>query len=286
MKRRLRLCSKEDGLVKLVKEELHAVLIRVPQEIYKPLAVLVMDPDGNIIPPIRGNFANYLTAKDDFELRSEDLTPTRVANISGKETIAFDTDLGLKILDGYLKGFLGGLGVSVPSFTFEINSSKTMSYTFEEVYRIALDHGMLGDHLMIHQLNVDSPAVSQFLGENANQMLLIDQTFVSKEFNITFQTEKQGKLELELDALVDAVGSISEHLEVSRKSSSTVSFKGDNPLPFAFSCIKLVIDDKGNVKDIPQVPLDMLHANRKDEAGEVEFQHFLEDEGDMLDLSI
>lgn len=278
----LKLCKKEDALVKFIREELGAMMIKVPSERYQPFMVLEKKRKTNRA-HIRGAFGSYLTPDSNFVLKAEDLAPTIVANISGKKSIDFDLNIGLKILDGYLEAFLGGIGINVPQLTLGIKSAKQMAYTFENVHQVAVDHGMLGQALDSCQINTGNIATNPYFGENASDFLMIDRIITSDNFTITTSKENETEIAAELEAVAATIGKLETGLKVTVKSSNSISFEGEKPLAFAFSVVHLVLNDKGEIVEIPAVDriksksLDGEMFGHVDLTGEPMLEDFLDD---------
>lgn len=286
----LKLCKKEDALVKFIREELGAMMIKVPSERYQPFMVLEKKRKTKRA-HIRGAFSSYLTPDSTFALQAEDLDPTLVANISGKKSVDFDLNIGLKILDGYLEAFLGGMGINVPELTLGIKSAKQMAYTFENVHEVAVDHGLLGQALDYCEVQLNA-ASQPYFGENASDFLMIDRIITSNNFTITTSKENETEIAAELEAVAETIGKLETDLKVTVKSSNTISFEGEKPLAFAFSVVHLILDDNGKIVEIPAVDeikskaLDGEIFGHIDLTGEPILEDFLEDFDDLADDSL
>lgn len=81
-----------------------------------------------------------------------------MADVSGKRSRKGSFDLGLQILEGFLKGF----GVPLAGIMVKLEGASEVSFSFKNVNRMFVDINALGRALTDCQIDPQNPADSIF----------------------------------------------------------------------------------------------------------------------------
>src|SRR5262245_25223330 len=123
----LKLC--DDKLVTTLRDVFNANIVRVPEERVRPLTVIA-SRDGRS--DFRGALALLLKNGQPLSVQMQN---SRVADVSGKRSRLISLDLGLQILEGFLKGF----GVPSAGLATKFSGASAVSFTFKDVNRAYVD---------------------------------------------------------------------------------------------------------------------------------------------------
>jgi hypothetical protein len=236
----LGLC-KDDFLVKTLREVFGANPIRVPEERIVPMTVLASNGAKT---SFRGSLRPLLRGSPELEIETE---TSVMANLSGKWSKSVNVDVGLKVLDG----FLSGIGIPSAELTAKFAGAKAVSFSFQDVRRLFVDPGVVGAQLAGKVVADENPAASIFFESGGFQFLVIDSTIQSRDFNIRVETKSDNAFALDVPAIKDLVGKVSSSVKVSSSSALDLTFKGQNYLSFAFSCLRLFVDGNGRIASMP-----------------------------------
>lgn len=231
---------KNDPVTKTLRDLFPAHLLRIPEAFIQPMVVLIKDPESNRNRLRRvGPLTNVLTQPMGSP---PDVQDSRMSDISGKRTQKVDLDLGLKLVQGFLNGF----GVNMPSLGLAFESVQTVSFSFENVHRHFVDQGLLGSQLVGNAVNLNNPAVAVI--QEGGRCLVVDSVIVSNNFTVKAEETSSSDFEFNLGDIQNLLGAEDQKVKVDKTSEKTLSFKGEDPLTFAFSCIELTLADDGRVK--------------------------------------
>ena len=225
----LRLCKNDTTTY--LRDTFKATPLLVPEARVKPLMV-VARRKSNI--QFRGELRFLLDDPDwSFDLRDEPVSSTSL-----EKTRKVDAGLGVQILQGFLQGLNAG---SAP-IQASLSSAKTLSLSFHNVRRHFADLNALGLSLVDRKLNLNHPSLGLFKSDEPYEMLLVSDVIVSSEFTINNESGGEGSLEAGLPVLQDFLAKAKTNLKRVSNTKSSLTFEGDQPLTFAFSCVRLDFD--------------------------------------------
>ncbi|RIV18101.1 hypothetical protein DYU11_29540 [Fibrisoma montanum] len=225
----IRLCRNDTTTY--LRDTFKATPLLVPEARVKPLMVVAR---RNADIQFRGELRFLLDDPDwAFGLRDE-----AVSSASLDKTRKVDAGLGLQILRGFLKGLNAGHAPVEAS----LSGVKTLSLSFHNVRRHFADLNELGLALAGRRLNLNHPSLGLFRGDDPYQMLLVSDAIVSSEFSINKESGGEGSLEAGVPALHDYLAKAQTNLRRVSNTKSSITFEGDQPLTFAFSCVRLETD--------------------------------------------
>ena len=233
-------CKEVDPLVSVLKDWLRAEILRIPNGEVKPL--LVIERTGKQLHP-RGTLRRLLTHPDRFLIGEEEIQKDYMADLSGVRSRSAGLDVGVKIANNFLKGF--GVNSGIESI---MSGATTVSFSFSNVYKCTFDNGMLGNALKYQTIDKGNPATAGFFGNS--DLLVVDSIITSDNFRIHVADEDKvnfsGKA-AEIENLFKA----SATLKVEEIDKTTISFRREIPLPFAFTCVKFDLDEAGRIVGMP-----------------------------------
>lgn len=244
----LRLCN-NDPLIKTLRDVFGTNIIRVPEERYKPLTVLAAH---NNHASFRGKLSPLLL--DNFTFPESILAESQMPDLSGKRSQSVNVKLGLKILDGYLKG----LGIPGASLDSSFNGASEVSYTFQNVRRSWIDINAVGHLLSGKKIDSKNPAASIFFGEDAYPFLLLDSVITSSDFTISVDRTASSNFSFDLPIIKNVIENANVEVNVSTTSGYDLTFQGNKQLAFAFSCVRLTIEKDGTIGGILPTGSDLV----------------------------
>lgn len=231
-----------DPLVKTLSEVFGANIVRVPEERIRPLSVVTV---CNNRLSFHGELAPLVKDLSAHERGTPGLSTSRMADLSGKRSWKVNTDLGLAILDGFLRGF----GVPSAGIREQFKGATQVCFSFKEVYRTYVDVGWLDGVLAGRAVDKSNPAAAIFLGESPCELLLIDSVITSSDFSISVDRTRDADFRLDVPAIQQIVAQTRAGVQVSSASNVELTFQGERPL--AFSCVRLHLDSKGCIVAMP-----------------------------------
>lgn len=240
-------CKEVDPLVSVLKELLRAEILRIPNGEVKPL--LVIERAGQQL-HTRGKLSRLLTYPERFLVGDGEVQKDYMADLSGVRSRSANLDVGVKIANNFLKGF--GVNSGIESI---INGATTLSFSFSNVYKCTFDNGLLGNALKYQTIDKNNPATAGFFANS--DLLVVDSVITSDNFRI--HVADDDKVDLSGKAAeIENLFKASATLKVEEIAKTTISFKREIPLPFAFTCLKFELDEAGRIVGMPrarQLPL-------------------------------
>jgi hypothetical protein len=240
-----KLCN-DDQLVNTLHSVFNANIVRVPEARINPLCMVAVTPQG---PRFWGYLPDLVEGKKDLQNaidRQKAIGESPMANVSGKKSRSVNLDLGLQILEG----FLGGFGLPSAGIAAKFNGAKTVSFSFQGVARSFISPGTLGKLLGDHALDKGNTANDLFF-QQAASLLVTDSVITSRDFSIQVGETKSSDFKLDVPAIQNIVGKANAAVKVETTTGLDITFKGDTPLTFAFTCLRCNADSAGRLSLVP-----------------------------------
>ncbi len=230
-----------DPIVNALRDVFGANIVRVPEERIKPLRVVASSDDkssfrGELTPLLKGNVALNIP-----------VTTSQMADISGKRSRKVNIDLGLEILDGFLKGF----GITSAEIGIKFQGASEVSFSFKNVVRNYIDIGLLGKALAGQKVEKENPAARIFFDDTDYSFLVIDSVITSSDFLISVDKSSDSGFKLDIPTIQNIVNKANVGVQVTTTNDYDIVFKGPEHLTFAFSCVKLYLDADGTIMSMP-----------------------------------
>ena len=240
----LKLCD-DDPLVKTMSQVFRANIIRVPEARLQPLSVLAAR-DGRLA--YRGKLADLVAGEVVAELVTPAFETGTMADVSGKRSRKISVELGLDIL----KGFLSGFGVpAAAGLAEQFSGASEVSFSFSQVRRVYIDPARLGRLLAGRTLDRSNAVVSAFLQEDPWECLIVDSVITSQDFTINVDRQNKQDFKFDVPAIENLLSKAKANIELFSASTYSLTFKGPEPLAFAFSCQPLILDEKAAIVQMP-----------------------------------
>lgn len=231
----LKLCQ-DDSLINLLRETFQANPIRLPEERIKPLTVLSIDKK-NI--SFMGIIDDLLV--DKINMSKLSLKNSKMADVSAQSSKSIKTSTGLKIMEGFFKGF--GAKSSLIEHVFK-NVTK-VSFSFENVNREYFEKNALLKTLMNKNFST-SHAVNKSFISKKTKCVIIDSIITSNNFSIKAEEFTDNSFSFNIQELTSIL-SLQNNINVVAQNDKEVSFVGNISLPFAFTGFYLNIASDGSV---------------------------------------
>ena len=227
---RFRICKNDTTT--LLRKHFNATPLRVPDNSVQPM-LIIAEKAGKT--DKRGHLKHLLAGTPELQLTKHD---DPVANVEIQKTRSMDWEIGAKLLDGFLQGF----NLPGASVTAALSNAKTISLAFQNVRRHWIDKNELGSVLNGKKVDLTHPSVGIFLGEDAQNMLMVTDVIVSNGIAINVEKSTDGNFEGKIPALQQIASDANAKVAVKKGGSNAIVFEGEDFLTFAFSCVKLELD--------------------------------------------
>lgn len=183
----------------------------------------------------RGDLRHLLS---DDSVLSIELKEDIVSNVNLEKTRSMDWDFGVDLLSGIFQGF------NLPSaaISSKMNNAREISLSFRNVRRRRIDKNELGSALLNRKLNLTHPSAKIFLGDSAQNMLLVTDVIISNGFAINVLKTKDNGGNIEIPAIQEIISEAKLGVKIKADSKDTIEFEGPEFLTFAFTCVKLEVD--------------------------------------------
>lgn len=235
---------KDDPVFSVLHDVLQANILKIPDARIAPLGVIERSVLGTS--KFRTTLGNILTKASDIDIDPAYLVTKPMANIAGEQTRRTDLQLGLEILGGFLKGF----GVTLPNLGIHFKDVTKVTFSFENVRRIWMDNGILAAELKDQRIERNA-MTSGFFDFPASKLLLIDSVIVSNDFSIHAAETVDDSFGFDVQAITEEMGGVGGKLKVESRGSHTLTFQGEDSLPFAFTCVHFRLDGEGRITGMP-----------------------------------
>lgn len=242
----INLCQR-DPLLNLLYDLFHANVVRVPDARIQPLAVIAQRGSRSFF---RGDLLPLLS--DQRPLSAEPIT-TVLSDLSGRRSRRVTLDLGLHLLRGFLRGF----GLPGADLTSALGDGATLAFALPAIRRVAVDVNALGRELAGRTIDFHNPAAvafratEPFRATEAYQLLLIDAVLTSAQLSIVIGGGNGQSLGFDLSMLKKLAAEVGATFETRHNAEAELTFSSPHALTFAFSCVRLFLDEAGAIAAMP-----------------------------------
>ena len=151
----LSLC-KGDPLVDALLQTFRAQPIRVPEERIVPLVVFQMEARNRL--RYLGQLREMVTPKANKKLAELKTERSGMASLESTRSGSVDIKLGLKVLDGFLRGF--GLSSCFPSISTQLSRASNIAFAFQHVRRVGVSPAAVGNGLAEKTFEIDNAVIA------------------------------------------------------------------------------------------------------------------------------
>lgn len=114
-----------------------------------------------------------------------------------------------------------------------------------------VDINVLGRALTNRIIDLQNPATSIFSQDGTHTFLVIDSVITSSDFSMSVDKTSSQSFKLDVPAIQTIVSQANVEVKVSTASGYDLVFQGDKWMAFAFSCIRLYLDENGTITAMP-----------------------------------
>ena len=257
----------KNDITDLLRKMYKANPVLIPESGIKPLMLVARRGKKT---ENRGLLKNYLAGAPELNIKPNESIMSD-SSLSRSSTVSFG--LGLKIMDGFLKG----LGASSAPVSTHLKGVKDISFSFMSPKRFSMDIGELGNVIKGKKLDFDHPAIGIFTEiDDPYDMLLISGTIVSNRFAINIEKAKEAEFEASIPVFQQGIADLDTNLKVEVKNNRTITFEGAEELTFAFTTVLMEFDPKEGTlklresvlmkdgKEVEVSPYEMLDNNEEE----------------------
>lgn len=258
---------KGDPLVNVLRNTFRAQPIRIPEARVTPLIVFALAA-GRF--QFIGPLADLVSTRTSARLGELKPEPSPMANLKENKSGNVNLDLGLKILDGFLRGF--NISGCLPAVSAQFAKAADVSFEFQDVERRAVPLSAIGKALKSRSFEVEHGLIAEAVSKAVRpEFFIVDSTISSRDFSIAASTKTSADFKIKLAKIQEAVDA-SAKVKVQSKSKRELTFIGPRPLPFAFTCCRVSFDQSGgNIRLAPYVG--RAAYARPDQQGEQALRH-------------
>lgn len=231
----------DDEPVKTLRNIFGANVVRVPEERIKPVCVVAASSGKT---SFRGELIHLLKGSG-LDLKPKDYVSSQMSDLSGSRSRSVNLKLGLEIMDGFLKGF----GIPSAGISTHLQRATKVSFSFKDVARTYVDINWLGRVLNGKVIDDQNPAANIFINDYY-KFLVIDSVIGSSDFSISVEESSEQGFKLNLPAIQTFVAQANAEVSVSSTTGLDLTFQGNKRLTFAFSCVRLFLEEDGSIASI------------------------------------
>lgn len=247
----MRICAGEP-YVKAVREQFGANPVAIPRAGIMPLQVLAAGASGRKSRRAWGELGTILTGSPPIHAAIPNPIPEPQPEYSHMRSQSVGLRLGLRVLGALLQGF----GIPISGVEAQFRRGEKVSFSFQGVDLISIDVLRLGQALEGRCIDWKNSALP--IGREGGKLLVIDSVVRSNQFSFHIDQLREVTIGLDATALQSAVAEAKFGVSLADCSRTAASFKNDNPLTFAFSCIELTVSPDGSVVRTQTGPRDLV----------------------------
>lgn len=237
---------RSDPLLDWIRDTYLAHPVRVPSKRVEPL-VAFSRTDGKY--GHLGEMARFLVEPAKSQLRALEPETGLVPDVARHRSRDVDVGVGLDILGGLLTGM--GLPVVPIGVSTEMKRHTSLSFFFTEAEQAWIDPSALGEVLTGPVLQVDNSALAPALrNRKPDALFLIDSVFLSRSFGVSAKRDRSAAAKLDLEAVDAALASANANVKVARHDEDALLFEHDSPLAFAFTCLRVALNEHDGITSI------------------------------------
>jgi hypothetical protein len=230
-----------DPLLDTLRETFAATPLRIPETRVQPLAVLAAAGDNA---SFRGQLEPLLAGRRRLEIPTGE---SAMAALAGKRSRSIRWNLGLKILDGFLRG----LGLSGTGFAANMQGAEQVSYSFANLLRRFVDLNQLGHALSGRRIRRTNPAAAIFFGSSKYALLVIDSVITSNRFSLHVDRAAKSGFSMDLPAMRQLAATAGTGLALESTTGLDLTFQTATRLTFAFSAVRFYLGPDGSIEAMP-----------------------------------
>src|SRR5262245_36433477 len=128
--------------------------------------------------------------------------PKVIPNVNGEKSELLDFSVGIKILEGILKG----MGAALPMLSGAFQQAKKIQLQFVNVQGFSVKPLEIGNYLQKGDLNLDNNIAAHFFTEEDTQAFIISEVLKSNAIEVIATDSHGQSISADLPAISDMVG--------------------------------------------------------------------------------
>ena len=231
----MRICKNQ--ITDEIRDLFSANPLKVPEARILPMSMLeVIDNNAKYL----GLFKFMVKGNFDYNLPIQQAPVAQVSNVKTKKV---DFKVGFNILGNFLKG----LGMDPAVIGASIKGSSKMAFAFGNVTRHYVDVLELGKILSENVILGDSDNlfIREIMNNKESKLALITDALMSTDFSLSTFRENGTEANIEIPLIQNYLSNINSNLKIDKTSENEITFSGETPLTYAFSCVEIKIDGNG-----------------------------------------
>lgn len=228
-----KLC-KNDPLLSVLRDTFQANPIMIPEERIQPL--IILSAKGKNLQFI-GQIERLLIDGPSLLI---DYKKSQMASVSTTKSKNINTELGLKVMEG----FLNGLGSTASSIKHIFDGSTEVSFSFKNVKRKYIELADLTSALTDRRFKIENSIIKAFI-EGRSKCAIITDIITSNNFSIKIEKTISKDFKFNVTEINNLLSSNDNKIEVSAKTNQEITFTGKKALSFAFKAAILGIEEDG-----------------------------------------
>jgi hypothetical protein len=198
-------------------------VVRLPREGIEPLDVLGRE-NGNI--DDLGPLSLVWTTTDALPPIAG---PKVIPNVNGEKSEQLDLSVGIKILEGILKG----MGAALPMLSGAFQQAKKIQLQFVNVQGFSVRPLEIGNYLQRGDLNLDNNIAAHFFTDEDAQAFIISEVLKSNAIEVIATDSHGQSISADLPVISNMVG-VNVKVEATGQGTLKFSYQGPVPLTFGF----------------------------------------------------
>jgi len=176
------------------------------------------------------------------------------ADINGKQTSKLPLTIGMDLLGAVMTGLGGNVGV-----TGKYEAASTLQFQFSNVSKALVDYADVGRYLDSGFIRWDATGIREFFAPGG-RLFLVTETVKSTSFGVTAFKSRSAKLDVDVPAIQGLLGEGKVDVGVDATNESQVTFQGDVPLVFGFSCLEMLVTEHPKDPDELRITVEPVRA--------------------------
>ena len=187
-----------------------------------------------------GKFADLIQGDHDLGIS---INKEPMSAISSEWSKKADIRVGVDLLSGFFKGF----GLDMVGVSSSFKNAKQFSFAFENVERHYFEPMELGRILSQNEIKADTGNIfiSKIMESDDHRLALITDAIVSNNFSIATFSDSGSNVDIEVPVIEKYLADLDTKTAFEKKENNVIKFVHPKPIPFAFSCIELEINNDG-----------------------------------------
>lgn len=211
--------------------------LKIPEARILPMGMLEIVDNS---PKYLGGFQFLVKGDLDLDLP---VMQAPVAQVSNTKTKKIGFNIAFEILGNFIKAF----GLDPAAIGASVKGASKMAFSFGNVSRNYIDVLQLGKILSDNDIMGDpeNMFIKEIMANKHTKLALITDALRSTDFSLSTFKENETGASIDIPLIQNYVSNVNAKLRVDRTAENEITFSGETPLTYAFSCVEIKIDADG-----------------------------------------